>query len=128
MGGYTFPTPSNVVKANVDTGQGATSRLQSWMAWGADPTPLQGGLTTNILRTDSATGDGKEVGAGLRGPLTWDRSKWNGSTWVRVPIRTEISDPGRCVNTSQSRPTPALAPAVAEHDPTQKPPKHTGKP
>jgi hypothetical protein len=53
MPGFSFPPGDNAVPAFRDTGQGASGRLASWMAWTADPNPLPGPGQTNILRDDT---------------------------------------------------------------------------
>lgn len=57
----------------VDTGQGATGRIASWMAWTADPSPLIGPETTRLIRMDDngvLTGD-TPVPLGTGGCGTW---------------------------------------------------------
>lgn len=39
-----------------DTGQGASDRLASWLAWGADPSPMVEAGASNILRQDDNGG------------------------------------------------------------------------
>jgi hypothetical protein len=55
-----FSVAGNFQAAFQDTGQGASGRIASWMAWGADPNPLPGPEVTNILRED-------DNGAGIPG-------------------------------------------------------------
>lgn len=54
-----------------DTGQGASGRIASWMAWGADPQPLIVAEGTNILRTDDNMGIGLRVPLGQGGCGEW---------------------------------------------------------
>lgn len=46
-----------------DTGQGASDRLASWMAWSADPCPMVEGGSSVILRQDN-NGGSAPVGQG----------------------------------------------------------------
>lgn len=58
----------------VDTGQGASGRLASWMAWVSDPNPLMGPESTIILRTEdngAASGDPNPLPLGTGGCGTW---------------------------------------------------------
>lgn len=51
-----------------DTGQGASDRLASWLAWGADPSPMVESLASNILRQDD---NGGTVPLGQGGAGSW---------------------------------------------------------
>lgn len=50
MAGFTIP-PSP--PAYQDSGQGASDRIASWMAWTADPNPLPAPCQTVIIREDN---------------------------------------------------------------------------
>ncbi len=52
MPGFSMAAGSNITPRFQDTGQGASGRLASWMAWTADPSPLIGPETTRIVRMD----------------------------------------------------------------------------
>lgn len=64
----------------MDTGQGASDRLASWMAWTADPSPMVEGGTSIILRQDDNGGTVPlgQGGVGSWGPVLDGSS--NGST------------------------------------------------
>lgn len=56
MPGFSFPPDDNQKARFQDTGQGASGRIASWEAWGADPSPLIAPATTNIWRSDNNYG------------------------------------------------------------------------
>ena len=71
MNGFTV-SPNNV-PAFVDTSMGASGRIASWMAWTADPSPLQGPEATVIMREDDngAGSGGTPVPLGQGGCGQW---------------------------------------------------------
>jgi hypothetical protein len=48
-----FPLSNNTVGSFQDGGQGASSRLASWMAFTTDPNPMLAPGTTTIVRDDT---------------------------------------------------------------------------
>lgn len=90
----------------VDTGQGASDRLASWGAWGADPSPMVTPETSNILRQDDNYGT---IPLGQGGCGTWspilDGSS-NGATSggdnpfylnINPPVEGTLTDDGGVV-------------------------------